>query len=68
VPVVKIRVKPGMCQGHARCFAVSRELFELDEGGYIAYTEKVVPEGQEDLAQEGVWDCPEGALELVVEE
>lgn len=59
---MKIRVRPGMCSGHARCAAVAPDLFALDEDGYIAFTEKEVPAGQEAAALRGVRACPERAL------
>ena len=31
--VLRVRVDRERCQGHARCFALAPELFELDEFG-----------------------------------
>lgn len=61
---MKIKVKAGQCQGHARCAAIAPELFELDDNGYIAFEERVVPAGQEALARRAVRACPERALLL----
>ena len=59
---MKIRVRSGLCSGHARCAAVAPGLFDLDMDGYIAFTDKTVPPGQEALAHRGVRACPERAL------
>ncbi|HYE49652.1 MAG TPA: ferredoxin [Azospirillaceae bacterium] len=64
---MRIRVKPGTCQGHARCYALAPAIFRLDEAGYILPGDIEVPEGQEELAQRGVRACPERALAFVDE-
>jgi ferredoxin len=61
---VKIIVNTNLCSGHARCAAVAPDLFELNDDGYIAFEEKVVPPGKEKEAQRGVRACPERALRL----
>ena len=64
---LKIRAIPGKCQGHARCYALAPDIFELNEEGYIAFDEKIIAREHAELAQEGVWACPERALELIEE-
>lgn len=61
---MRIQVKPGACQGNARCWALAPDLFQLDEGGYVLPDDIDVPEGQEQLAQRGVRACPERALQV----
>ena len=56
---MKIRIDKPLCVGNARCAAVSEQLFPLDEDGYIAVTEIVVPPGMEALALRGARACPE---------
>lgn len=63
---MKIRINKAACVGNARCAAVSAELFPLDDEGYIAVEEIVVPEGQEALARRGARACPERII--VIEE
>jgi ferredoxin len=43
---------------------VSEELFPLDDEGYSAIESggKEVPAGEEDVAEEGVYNCPARAL------
>ena len=61
---MKIIADKTRCAGHARCAAVAGHLFELDGNGYIAFQEKVVPLGAEELAKRGVRACPERALKI----
>ncbi|MBP7338461.1 ferredoxin [Niveispirillum sp.] len=60
-----IRVKPNICQGHARCYALAPQIFQLDDSGYILPGDITVPEGQEALALRGVRSCPEKALTVL---
>lgn len=59
---MRIQVKPNVCQGHARCYALAPQIFQLDDSGYILPDDIEVPEGQEALALRGVRSCPEKAL------
>jgi ferredoxin len=63
-PAVRVAVDTDRCSGHARCFAVSPELFPLDDDGYVALGPggADVPAGLEDTANRGVKACPERAL------
>jgi ferredoxin len=60
-------VDSGRCSGHARCNAISPEVFTLDDDGYsnIGENHPVRP-AWEDAARRGVPACPEQALSLVV--
>jgi ferredoxin len=61
---MKVRVDRELCQAHGQCNMVSDELFPLDDEGYsaIAGGGKEVPAGEEDVAEEGVYNCPARAL------
>jgi ferredoxin len=59
---MKIRIEKAKCTGNARCAAVAPELFPLDDEGYIAVTEIVVPPGMEELARKGARACPERVI------
>jgi len=61
---MKIRVDKALCSGHARCFAVAPELYEIDEVGYSAIDERDVPAGMEDVARNGADACPERAITI----
>ncbi|MFC9978513.1 ferredoxin [Gordonia sp. NPDC127522] len=52
------------CAGHARCFATSPELFDLDDDGYARNAEITVPEGAENQARAAAAACPERAIEI----
>ena len=61
---MKVRVDRELCQAHGQCNMVSDELFPLDDAGYSAIDSggKEVPAGEEDVAEEGVYNCPAQAL------
>jgi ferredoxin len=62
---MKIRVQKSACVGNARCAAVSEVLYKLDDEGYIATDEIVVPEGMELLARRGARACPERIITII---
>lgn len=61
---MRVRVDGERCSGHARCGAVSEELFPLDDDGYSKLQEYAVEPAQLPLVIEGVEACPERALIL----
>ena len=63
---MKILINKAACAGNARCAAVSEELFPLDDDGYIAVEEVIVPAGKEELARRGARACPERII--IIEE
>jgi ferredoxin len=64
--VLKVRVDRERCQGHARCFALAPELFELDELGnaHERHGGAVAP-GLEENALLAQSNCPELAIEVI---
>ncbi len=64
---MKVRIDKAACVGNARCWAVSEELFPLDDDGYISVEEVDVPAGKEDLARRAARACPERIIEIVEE-
>ncbi|MEE4023339.1 ferredoxin [Gordonia sp. PKS22-38] len=60
---MKVSIDLDKCAGHARCFAASPDLFDLDDDGYALNAEIDVPAGQEATALEAVAACPERAIE-----
>jgi ferredoxin len=61
---MRVRVDSGKCVGHAQCYAVSPDLFPIDDTGYsILQSHEVKPE-DEHLTRQGVEACPERALIL----
>ncbi len=69
LPVVfsmKIRVDPDKCQGHARCYGLAPELFEVDDYGLSTVVgDGSVPPELEDRARLAIANCPEFAIDEV---
>jgi ferredoxin len=64
----KVRVDREKCQGHARCFALAPELFELDEmGNGRERGDGAVAPGLEAKAHLARANCPELAIEIIEE-
>ncbi|WP_407686280.1 ferredoxin [Mycobacterium sp. HUMS_1102779] len=61
---MKVRLEKSKCVGHAQCYAVSSELFPIDDSGYSILEEHEVRPEDEELTREGVASCPEMALVL----
>jgi ferredoxin len=62
---MKIVVDRDTCQGHGRCAVYAPEVYELDDEGYCAITDLLVPADQEDAAASGADACPENAIEVI---
>lgn len=63
---MKVRLEQAKCVGHAQCYAVSAELFPIDDSGYsILEAHEVRPE-DEALTRDGAAACPE--LAIILEE
>jgi ferredoxin len=63
---MRVRVDRERCQGHARCFALAPELFELDQfGNGRERGDGRVPPSLEDKASLARANCPELAIDIV---
>jgi len=61
---VKIRVDSEKCQGHARCYGLVPELFDIDDYGQSSVIgDGTVPTDLEDKARLAIANCPEYAIE-----
>jgi len=66
---LKVRIDREKCQGHARCYALAPELFELDEmGNGRERGDGSVPPGLEPKAYLAQANCPELAIEVTEEQ
>jgi ferredoxin len=64
--LVKIWIDPEKCQGHARCYAMAPDLFEVDDYGMsTALDGGEVPASLEDKARLAIANCPEYAIEVI---
>jgi ferredoxin len=59
---MRIQVDRELCQGHARCYALAPELFELDDIGHAFERRSEVPIELEDKARQATQSCPERAI------
>jgi ferredoxin len=64
-PTLKVRVDAERCQGHARCFALAPELFDLDAfGNARVIGGGSVPPALAEKAYLAKANCPELAIEV----
>jgi ferredoxin len=61
---MKVSIDLDKCSGHARCYAVDAEIFQVDESGYALAAEVGIPPGEEGKARLAVASCPERAISL----
>ncbi len=59
---MKVAVDADLCQGHARCWDICPEVFELDDEGHAAVPVADVPPELEAKARQAVVNCPERAI------
>jgi ferredoxin len=59
---MKIRLDRSKCAGHAQCYAISPDLFPIDDEGFCILEERVVQPDEVSAARAGVASCPELAL------
>jgi ferredoxin len=63
---MKIRVDPDKCQGHARCYGLAPELFQIDDfGSSTVVGDGSVPPDLQDRARLAIANCPEFAIEEI---
>ena len=60
--MLKAAVDHSRCQGHARCWQICPEIFNLDSEGHVELLMQQVPEELSDRAREAALNCPEGAI------
>jgi ferredoxin len=65
---MKIKVERARCSGHARCWSLAPEVFQLDDSGYILPHDIAVPKGKEEIGLRGARACPERALSVAADD
>jgi len=64
--LMRIRVDPDKCQGHARCIGIAPQLFESDDYGLATVVgDGTVPAELEGAARLAIANCPEYAIEEI---
>ncbi|MFT4041755.1 MAG: ferredoxin [Gordonia sp. (in: high G+C Gram-positive bacteria)] len=63
---MKVAINLDKCAGHARCYAVDSELFDIDDDGYALRARFDVPDdpGAVTAAREAAAACPERAIDI----
>jgi ferredoxin len=59
---MRVTVDADVCQGHARCWEICPEVFDLDDEGHAVVSRPDVPVDLEPLVREAVANCPERAI------
>ena len=59
---MKVSVDPDLCQGHARCWQICPEVFDLDDEGHAAVVTPDVPADLAGKVHDAVRNCPERAI------
>lgn len=59
---MRVTVDADRCEGHARCWSICPEIFDLDDEGHAVVLAAEVPAGLEAKAQEAATNCPERAI------
>ena len=59
---MRVEVDRDRCEGNAVCVGIAPDLFYLDDEDYAVIKADPVPDGQEDVAEQSVAECPRAAL------
>ena len=59
---MKVVVDAEVCQGHARCWEICPDVFDLDDEGHALVKVDDVPVALEGVVLEAVANCPERAI------
>jgi ferredoxin len=59
---MRVEVDRDRCEGNAVCVGIAPDLFDLDDQDYAVIKADPVPDGQEDLAEQSIAECPRAAL------
>jgi ferredoxin len=59
---MRVEVDRDRCEGNAVCLGIAPDVFDLDDDDYAVVKADPVPEGQEDIAEQSIAECPRAAL------
>lgn len=61
---MRVTVDPDRCEGHARCWDLCPEVFDIDDEGHAVLLTTDVPVELEDKVRAAARNCPERAITL----
>ena len=62
---MKVSVDPDLCQGHARCWQICPDVFDLDDEGHaVVIVHGDVPVELEAKVADAARNCPERAISV----
>ena len=61
---MRVSVDADRCQGHARCWDIGPQVFDLDDEGHGVVLLADVPPELEGKARDAVRNCPERAISI----
>lgn len=61
---MRVSVDADRCEGHARCWGICPEVFDLDEEGHAVVKLAEVPPDLEGKARDAARNCPERAIQV----
>ncbi|GAA4658381.1 ferredoxin [Gordonia humi] len=64
---MRVTISPDNCEGHGLCALHATDVYELDDDGFAAPADFVVPRGLESAARDGALRCPMSAIKIVDE-
>ena len=59
---MRVEVDRDRCEGNAVCLGIAPDIFDLDDDDYAVVKSDPVPDGQEDVAEQSIAECPRAAL------
>ena len=59
---MKVSVEAERCEGHARCWGICPEVFDLDDEGHAVVLRTDVPPELEERVVQAARNCPERAI------
>jgi ferredoxin len=61
----RVRIDPGKCQGHNRCYALVPDVFDVDELGQgLVKNDGIVPPALDARVRLAAANCPEFAITI----
>lgn len=62
---MKVSVDRAACTGHAQCYAVAPDVYDIDDEGFCLLPDEDVRPGLEEQARRGADACPECAITII---